>query len=88
MKTLFKKIINFLKASLPETREHDELESRLYIKKSFPEKIEESFMAIAYAEAADLQDFLSLTKEEREKGKFVHPDECQYGDNDLCYSES
>lgn len=88
MKTLFKKIINLLKASLPETREHDELESRLYIKKSFPEKIKESFVAVAYAEAADLEDFLRLIKGEREKGEFAYPDECQYGDNELCYKES
>ncbi len=85
MKTLLRKITNSLKTSLLQTREYEELEGRLYLRKSFPEKIEESFLAIAYAEAADLKDFLNVLKSEKD---FVHPDECQYGDNEMCCLES
>ena len=49
------------------------------------EKLEDIFLAVAYAEAADLKDLLNVLKNESE---LVHPDECQYGDNDLCYLES
>ncbi len=58
-------------------------------RQSFIESIEESFMAIAYAEAADYRDFLNVLRYENERlAEFAHPDECQYGDNDLCYLES
>lgn len=49
------------------------------------ERLEETFLAVAYAEAADLKDLLNVIKNETE---LAHPGECQYGDNDLCYLES
>ena len=58
------------------------------------EEIEESFMAIAYAEAARFEDIWNVLKMEdkmtlaREKVDFTHPEECQYDDNELCYYES
>lgn len=58
------------------------------------EEIEESFMAIAYAEAARFEDIWNALKMEEkttlapEKVDFTHPEECQYGDNELCCHES
>ncbi len=53
--------------------------------RTFIERVEETFLAVTYAEAADLKDLLHVIKNEIE---LAHPDECQYGDNDLCYLES
>ncbi len=93
MKTLFKKIISPLKSVTPaEIKGHDELDDNL--KKGLVKKIEESFMAIAYAEAARFEDVWNVLKMEekitlaREKVDFTHPEECQYDDNELCYHES
>ncbi len=58
-------------------------------KESLIERIEESFIAIAYAEADDYRDFLDAVRNEKEiVPEFVHPDECQYVDNDPSYLES
>lgn len=54
-------------------------------KRTFIERVEETLLAVTYAEAADLKDFLHVLKNETE---LAHPDECQYGDNDVCYLES
>ena len=57
------------------------------------EEIEESFMAIAYAEAARFEDIRNALKLEKlipscEKADSAYPEECQYGDNELCCHES
>ncbi len=53
--------------------------------KNLAGRLEDIFMAVAYAEAADLKDLRNALKYDME---LVHPDECQYGDNELCYYES
>jgi len=53
--------------------------------RTFIERVEETLLAVTYAEAAGLKDFLHVLKNETE---LAHPDECQYGDNDLCCLES
>jgi hypothetical protein len=53
--------------------------------KSLTERIEDIFMAVTYAEADDLKD---LRKSLKYDMGLVHPQECQYGDNELCYHES
>ncbi len=58
------------------------------------EEIEESFLAIAYAEAASFKDIWNVLKMEekitlaREKVDFTHQEECQYGDNEMCCLDS
>jgi hypothetical protein len=58
-------------------------------RKSFMERLEDSFMAVAYAEAADYRDLVNIVRFERDSFRdFAHPDECRHGDNDMCYLES
>ena len=51
-------------------------------------------MAIAYAEAARFEDVWNVLKMEekitlaREKADSTHPEECQYGENELCCLDS
>ncbi len=90
MKTLFEKIAGMLAATaLAEIeggeamREMPEPEK----KQSFSEKLEERFVEIAYAEAADYQDIERALRAEKAT-ETARPDECQFGDNDLCYAEA
>lgn len=53
--------------------------------KNLAGRLEDIFMAVAYAEAADLKDLQNTFKYDME---LAHPDECQYGDNELCCHES
>lgn len=85
MKAQIREAMSRLKASLLKKREHVEFEGRLYQRKRFSEKIEESFLAAAYAEAADMKDLLNVFAFGQE---FVQPEECQYGDNEVCYRET
>ncbi len=56
---------------------------------TFAESVEEKFVEIAFAEAADYEDIhKALAAEKREIERLVRPDECQFGDNDLCYTEA
>lgn len=55
-------------------------------RRTLAEAIEENLVEIAYAEAADYDDIHeALLREHEGSGSVVHPDDCQYGDNDLCY---
>jgi hypothetical protein len=55
-------------------------------KRSLQESLEEDFIEIAFAEAADYDDIHKAILREHEKpNDRVHPDDCQYGDNDLCF---
>ena len=55
-------------------------------KRPFAEALEESLVEIAYAEAADYEEIHeALAREHAGSGSEVHPDDCQYGDNDLCF---
>lgn len=53
--------------------------------KSITDRIEDIFMAITYAEAADWKDVLNIFKVEAD---LAHPDECRCGGKDLCYPKS
>ena len=58
------------------------------LRRSFSEAFEENMVEVAFAEAADYDDIHeALLKEHREPGDIIHPDECQYGDNDLCFTQ-
>jgi len=50
------------------------------------ETLEENLIEVAYAEAADFDDIHdAILREHRIPENSVHPDDCQYGDNDLCF---
>lgn len=50
------------------------------------ETLEENFIEIAFAEAADYDDIHKvILREHRSERYIAHPDECQYGDNDMCF---
>lgn len=49
------------------------------------ETLEENFIEVAFAEEADYDDIHeSILREHRSERDIAHPDDCQYGDNDLC----
>jgi hypothetical protein len=49
------------------------------------ESLEENLVEVAFAEAADYDDIHeAILREHRDARDVVHPDDCQYGDNDLC----
>jgi hypothetical protein len=51
------------------------------------ETLEENLIEVAFAEAADYDDIhKAILREHRSERDIVHPDECQYGDNDLCFT--
>ncbi len=50
------------------------------------ESLEEHLVEIAFAEAADYDQIHSAIQREHLKADDqVHTDECQYGDNDMCF---
>ncbi len=50
------------------------------------ETLEENLIEVAFAEAADYDDIhKAILREHRSEQDVVHPDECQYGDNDVCF---
>ena len=50
------------------------------------ETLEENFIEIAFAEAADYDDIhKAILREHRSERDIAHPDECQYGDNEMCF---
>jgi len=54
--------------------------------RTFAESLEEHLVEIAFAEAADYNDIHeALLWERRMPGGITHPDDCQYGDNELCF---
>lgn len=57
--------------------------------RTFAESLEEHLVEIAFAEAADYNDIHeALLWERRMPGGIAHPDDCQYGDNELCFLQS
>jgi len=55
-------------------------------KRSLKEALDEDFIEIAFAEAADYDDIhKAILQEHADPNDRVHPDDCQYGDNDLCF---
>ncbi len=50
------------------------------------ETLEENLIEIAFAEAADFDDIhKAILWEHRSERDIFHPDDCQYGDNDICF---
>jgi hypothetical protein len=50
------------------------------------ETLEENFIEIAFAEAADYDDIhKAILREHQSERDIAHPDECQYGGNDMCF---
>jgi hypothetical protein len=86
MKKLFRKIEEMLAdAALLEEGVSVDL-APAPLKQSFAEALEEKLVEVAYAEAADYDEIHEAILREHDKdGGQVHPDDCQYGDNDLCF---
>lgn len=56
---------------------------------TFAQSMEENLVEVAFAEAADYEDIhKALAAEKRETERMIKSDDCQYGDNDLCYAEA
>lgn len=56
-------------------------------KQSLKESLEENLVEIAYAEAADYDQIHEAIRREHGKGQEqTRPDDCQYGDNDICFA--
>jgi len=85
MRTIAKKLeAIFADAALLEMGVEDAGSS--YRTQTFGETLEENFIEVAYAEAADYDEIHeALLREHDRDSSRVHPDECQYGDNDLCF---
>ena len=50
------------------------------------ETLEENLIEIAFAEAADYDDIhKAILREHQVQRDIAHPDECKYGDNDMCF---
>lgn len=50
------------------------------------ETLEENLIEVAFAEAADYDDIHeAILREHRQERDMARPDDCQYGDNDLCF---
>ena len=50
------------------------------------ETLEEKFIEVAFAEAADYDDIhKAILREHQSERDISHPDDCQYGDNDMCF---
>jgi hypothetical protein len=50
------------------------------------ETLEENLVEVAFAEAADYDDIHeAILKGHQTERDIAHPDDCQYGDNDLCF---
>lgn len=51
------------------------------------ETLEENLIEVAFAEAADYDDIhKAILREHQKEQDIAHPDDCQYGDNDLCFT--
>jgi hypothetical protein len=49
------------------------------------ETLEENLIEVAFAEADDYDDIHEdILRDHRVERDIAHPDDCQYGDNDLC----
>ena len=50
------------------------------------ETLEENLVEVAFAEAANYDDIHeAILREHRQERDIAHPDDCQYGDNELCF---
>ncbi len=87
MKTLFRKIRELLRMAKEEAEyaeiEEEEMESRMEEGSEINEPV---FMDISHAEPGRLQTIKIMVKGHGEQA--LLPDDCQFGDNDLCYVEA
>lgn len=50
------------------------------------ETLEENLIEVAFAEVADYDDIhKAILREHQSERDISHPDDCQYGDNDICF---
>ncbi|HXY53214.1 MAG TPA: hypothetical protein VEM40_00935 [Nitrospirota bacterium] len=50
------------------------------------ETLEENLIEVAFAEAADYDDIhKAILREHGSERDISHPDDCQYGDNNICF---
>jgi hypothetical protein len=50
------------------------------------ESLEENLIGVAFAEEGDYDDIHeAILREHRQERDVAHPDDCQYGDNDICF---
>jgi len=50
------------------------------------ETLEENLIEVAFAEAADYDDIhKAILREHQSEQDIIRPEECQYGDNDVCF---
>lgn len=60
--------------------------SRVEQLKSACETLEENLIEVAFAEAGEYdQIHNAILREHRRENDMVRPDDCQYGDNDVCF---
>jgi hypothetical protein len=86
MRTFFQKLQEtFADAALLEmgiNPDHDPAGEQSSLKES----LEENFIEIAFADADDYDDIhKAILWEHEDHNDRIHPDECQYGDNDICF---
>ncbi len=71
---------------LPRFAEIDEMDASSETRKEHAERLETEYAALSHAEAGEIQNLKSAIRGHGEQT--ILPDECQYGDNDLCYVEA
>ncbi|MGE5751719.1 MAG: hypothetical protein ACM30F_06230, partial [Nitrospirota bacterium] len=50
------------------------------------ETLEENLIEVAFAEEADYDDIhKEILREHQPEREISHPDDCRYGDNDICF---
>jgi len=55
--------------------------------KAVRETLEENLIEVAFAEAGEYdQIHKAILREHRRENDMVRPDDCQYGDNDVCFA--
>jgi hypothetical protein len=86
MRTIFQKLEEaFADAALLEMGCNLDHATRA-AKHSLTESLEENFIGIAFAEAADDEDIhKAILREHEAPDGRIHPDDCRCGDNDLCF---
>lgn len=53
------------------------------------ESFEESLIEVAFAEEGDYDDIHeTILREHRQERDVAHPDDCQYGDNEVCFRKA
>lgn len=87
MKKLLKKLEGtFANAALLEMGVNTLYSSPTW-KHPLKETLEEYLIEIAFAEAADFEDIhQTIQREHQDPEALIHPDDCQYGDHDMCFA--